>query len=92
MSCSTLIELFGHTVFSFTRGVTKHYNPEEFEFIAETFQYSQSSLESTGREWYRHPVDELIYQQYSDSEASSPDRDLGTSRLKGYRRLHGGGK
>ena len=81
MSCSTLIELFGHIMFSFTRGVTKHNNPEESEFIAETFQYSPPVLESTGREWYRHPVDELIYQQYSDREASSPDCYLGISRL-----------
>ena len=79
MSYSTLIELFGQIVFSFTRGVTKHYNPEEPEFTAESFGYSP--LESTGREWYCHPVDELIYQQYSDREASSPDRYLGTSRL-----------
>ena len=79
MSCSTLIELFGQIVFSFTRGVTEHYNPEEPEFTAESFGYSP--LESTGREWYRHPVDELIYQQYSDREASSPDCYLGTSRL-----------
>ena len=28
MSGSTLIEVFGHIVFSFTRGVTEHYNPE----------------------------------------------------------------
>ena len=79
MSSSTLIELFGHIVFSFTRGVTEHYNPEEPEFTAESFGYSP--LESTGREWYCHHVDELIYQEYSDREASSPNRYLGTSRL-----------
>ena len=28
-------------------------------------------MESTGREWYCHPVDELIYQEYSDREATS---------------------
>jgi len=78
MSSSTLIEVFGHIVFSFTRGVTEHYNPEEPEFTAEAFGYSP--LESTGREWYYHPVDELIYQEYSDKEAVSLDY-LASSRL-----------
>ena len=69
MSSSTLIEVFGHIVFSFTRGVTEHYHPEEPEFTAESFGYNP--LENTGREWYCHPVDELIYQEYSDKEATS---------------------
>ena len=64
MSSSTLIEVFGHIVFSFTRGVTEHYNPEALEFTAESFGYDP--LESTGREWYYHPVDEFIFQEYSD--------------------------
>ena len=71
MSSSTLIEVFGHIVFSFTRGVTEHYNLEEPEFTAESFGYNP--LESTGREWYYHPVDEVIYQEYSDREATSWD-------------------
>ena len=71
MSSSTLIDVFGHIVFSFTRGVTEHYNPEESEFTAESFGYNP--LESTGREWYCHPADELIYQEYSDREATSGD-------------------
>ena len=71
MSSNTLIEVFGHIVFSFTRGVTEHYNPEEPEFTAESFGYNP--LESTGREWYYHPVEELIYQEYSDREAISWD-------------------
>ena len=64
MSSSTLIEVFGHIVYSFTRGVTEHYNPEEPEFTADSFGYDP--LESTGREWYYHPVDEFIFQEYSD--------------------------
>ncbi|XP_078347213.1 uncharacterized protein LOC144632436 [Oculina patagonica] len=64
MSSSTLIEVFGHIVFSFTRGVTEHFNPEEPEFTAESFGYDP--LQSTGREWYYLPVDELIYEEYSD--------------------------
>ena len=71
MSSSTLIEVFGHIVFSFTRGVTEHYNPEEPEYTAQSFGYDP--LQSTGREWYYLPVDELIYQEYSDREATSLD-------------------
>ena len=72
MSSSTLIEVFGHIVFSFTRGVTEHYNPQEPEYTAESFGYDP--LQNTGREWYYHPVeDELIYQEYSDREATSLD-------------------
>ena len=71
MSSSTLIEVFGHIVFSFTRGVTEHYNPQEPEFTAESLGYDP--LQSTGREWNYLPVDELIYQEYSDREATSFD-------------------
>ena len=63
------MELFGHILFGFTRGVTEHYNQDEPEFTAESFGYNP--LESTGREWYCHPLDELIYQEYNDREAAS---------------------
>ena len=66
-----LAEVVGQILFSFTRGVTEHYNPEEPEFTAEFFGYDP--LESTGREWYYQPVDELIYQEYSDREATTWD-------------------
>ena len=68
---STIAELFGHILYSFTRDVTEHYNPNEPEFTAESFGYNP--LDSTGREWYCHPVDELIYQEYSDREPTSLD-------------------
>ena len=68
MSSSTLLEVFGQLVFRFTRGVTEHYNPEEPEFTLESFGYDP--LQSTGREWYYRPVDELIYQEYSDKEVT----------------------
>ena len=71
MSSSTLIEVFGHIIFSFTRDATEHYNPEEPEFTAESFGYNP--LESTGREWHYPPVDEIIYQEYSDKEATGWD-------------------
>ncbi|XP_078368580.1 uncharacterized protein LOC144652448 [Oculina patagonica] len=69
MSSSTLLEVFGHVVFSFTRDLTEHYNPEEPEFTAESFGYDP--LQSTGREWHYLPIDELIYQEYSDREITS---------------------
>ena len=69
MSSSTLLEVFGQIVFRFTRGVTEHYNPEEPEFTTESFGYDP--LQSTGREWYYLPVDELIYQEYSDRQVTS---------------------
>ena len=71
MSSSTMIEVFGRIVFSFTRGVTEHYNPKEPEFTAESFGYDP--LQSTGREWNHLPVDELIYQEYGDREVTSLD-------------------
>ena len=71
MSTSTLIEVFGHILYSFTRGVTEHYNPDEPEFTVESFGYNP--LERTGREWYCDPVEELFYQEYSDREATSLD-------------------
>ena len=71
MSTSTLIEVFGHILYSFTSGVTEHYNPDEPEFTTELFGYSP--LKSAEREWYCHPVDECIYQEYSDREATSLD-------------------
>ena len=63
------MEVLGHIVFSFTREVTEHYNPQEPEFTAEAFGYDP--LQTTGREWNYLPVDELIYQEYSDREAPS---------------------
>ena len=73
MNGNTLVEVFGHIVFSFTRGVTEHYNPQEPEYMAESFGYSP--LESTGQEWYRHgdPDEECIYQEYSEREATTLD-------------------
>ena len=73
MSSSTLIEVFGHILFSFTRGVTEHYNPQKPEYTAESFGYTP--LESTGQEWYHHgdPDEECIYQEYSDREATTLD-------------------
>ena len=71
MSSRTLLEMFSHIVFSFTRGVAEHYNPDEPEFTPEVFGYN--ALESTGREWNFFPVDEIIYQEYSDRQDATLD-------------------
>ena len=63
------MEVLGHIVFRFTQEVTEQCNPQEPEYTAEAFGYDP--LQTTGREWNYHPVDELIYQEYSDREATS---------------------
>ncbi|PFX19175.1 hypothetical protein AWC38_SpisGene16423 [Stylophora pistillata] len=69
MAVGVLIEVFGKIVFSFTRSVMEHYNPEEPAFTIESFGFNP--LESTGREWYYPPVGELIYQEYGNEESTS---------------------
>ena len=71
MGIRILAEVFGDILFRFTRSVTEHYNPEEADFTVEAFGYDP--LESTGREWYYQPVDELIYHEYGDREATTWD-------------------
>ncbi|XP_067024801.1 uncharacterized protein [Acropora muricata] len=71
MSCRTLLEKFSKIAFSFTRGVAGHYNPDEPEFTPELFGYS--AFERTGREWNFFPVDEIIYQEYSDRQDTTLD-------------------
>ena len=71
MTLGALADFFAHIVFSFTMGVTDRVNPEEPEFTLEAFGYNP--LENTGREWYHYPIDELIYQEYSDRETVSSD-------------------
>jgi len=66
MSSTTLLEIFSDIVFSFTRGVAEHYNPDESEFTPELFGYN--AFERIGLEWNFFPVDEMIYQEYSDRQ------------------------
>ena len=72
------MEVFGHIVVSFTRGVTEHINTEEHEYTAVPSGYDLFAR--TGLEWYHHPVDELIYQEYSEREATLVNY-IGTSSL-----------
>ena len=71
MTLGTFIELLSQLAICVTRGVTEQYNPDEPEFTVEAFGYSP--LQNTGREWYHYPIDELIYQEYSDRETISSD-------------------
>ena len=71
MTVGTLTELLSQLAICVTRGVTEHYNPDEPEFTVEAFGYNP--LENTGREWYYYPIDELIYQEYSDRETIGSD-------------------
>ena len=85
MTNSLLIEFFARVLFSFTRSVTQHYDPDEPE--VEILRYDDS-LSSEGREWNCQPVDKPIYQEYSPP--SDEDNDLlsvGNSRVR-YRLIN----
>ena len=66
-----LLEFFGQILYSFTRSVAEHYNFNEDENLSDLFGYD--ALDDTGKEWYYRPVDEVIYQEYSNSEATAVD-------------------
>ncbi|XP_068676904.1 uncharacterized protein [Montipora foliosa] len=80
MDGSKFIEVFGHIVFSFTRSVSEQYSPRDPDYSQETLEYSL--LQNTGREWYAQPVDEIIYQEYSDKEATVDDFLPASCRVK----------
>ena len=80
MTNSLLIEFFARVLFSFTRSVTQHYDPDEPE--VEILRYDDS-LSSEGREWNCQPVDKPMNQEYSPP--SDEDYDLmsvGNSRVR----------
>ena len=68
----TLVEIISHIVYSLTRSVAEHY-----DFAGEadqnTYLISYNPLDDTGLEWYCQPVDDLIYQEYSNREATTFD-------------------
>lgn len=71
MTGNTVVEFFGHVIFSFTRSVAEHSDFDEAERELELFGYNP--LDDTGKEWYCQPVDELIYQEYSDRDVTTFD-------------------
>ena len=69
MSGSTVIEVLGQIVFSFTRSVSLQYSPEDAHYTVAYLDYT--TWQGTGRGWYEEPVDEIIYQEYTDREATA---------------------
>ena len=77
----SIAEFFGHTLIGFTRSVTERYNFDKDENRSELFGFN--ALHDTGKEWYTQPVDEVIYQEFSNSEATAWDylRTISDTRL-----------
>ena len=67
----TIVEIIGHIIYSFTRSVAEHYDYDEAEQNSHLIGYNP--LDDTGLEWYCQPVDDLIYQEYSNSDATTSD-------------------
>ena len=58
-------------MFSFTRSVSETFSQEDPYYGQESLKYIP--LENSGLEWYAEPVDQIIYQEYSDKEATVDD-------------------
>ena len=71
MDRHALIEVFGNIVKSFTRSVSETFSPEDPSYSQESLAYIP--LENSGLEWYAEPVDQIIYQEYSDKEVTVDD-------------------
>jgi len=67
----TIAEFFGQILIGFTRSVAEQCNFDERENRLELCGYN--ALDDTGKEWYCQPVGEVIYQEYSNSEATALD-------------------
>ena len=67
----TFAELFGNIVFNFTRSVAERYESGGSDDVSNTSGYNP--FEGTGKEWYAQDTGELIYQEYSNSKATSAD-------------------
>ena len=52
-----------------TRSVAEPYNFDEDKSRSELFSFN--ALHDTDKEWYSQPVGEVIYQEYSNSEATA---------------------
>ena len=68
----TVVEIIGHIIYSFTRSVAEHYNFRD-EADQNSHLLGYNPLDDTGLEWYCQPVDDLIYQEYSNSDATKFD-------------------
>ena len=74
---STLVEVCGRLVYSFTRSVVEHVNPNGTEIIPQMCGYE--IVHNSGMEWYCQPVDEFIYQEYGSG--TEYFTNLGQARL-----------
>ena len=68
---AALAEFCDHIIYSFTKSVAEHYNFDEAQHASDLFGYNP--LDDKGTEWYCQPVDEVIFQEYSNKEATSID-------------------
>ena len=68
---TAIVEVLGKIIFNFTKSVAEHYNVDEREHASDLFGYNP--LEDRGTEWYCQPVGEVIYQEYSNVEATTGD-------------------
>ena len=71
MNLQALIEVVGNIVFGFTKSVSETFSQGDPYCSQESLEYI--SLENSGLEWYAEPVDQIIYQEYSDKEATVDD-------------------
>ena len=80
MFCHTIAEFFGHILIGFTSSVSEQYNFNENENHLELISYY--ALDDTDKEWYSQPVGEVVYQEYSSSEATARDYLRTSSRTR----------
>ena len=77
---NTVLEFIRHIIFSFTRSAAEHSDFDEAGRDLELFRYNP--LDDTGKEWYCQPVDELIYQEYSDRDVTTFDYFIRSSKIQ----------
>ena len=76
---TAFVEVCGKIIYNFTRSVAEHYNFNEREHASDLFGYNP--LEDRGTEWYCQPVGEVIYQEYSNVDATTRDYLTSGSRI-----------
>ena len=76
---TAFVEVLGKIIYNFTKSVAEHYNFNEREHASDLFGYNP--LEDRGTEWYCQPVGEVIYQEYSNVEATTRDYLTSGSRI-----------
>ena len=75
-----LIEEFGNIVFSFTPSVSETFSSEDIYRRQEFLEYLP--LENSGLERCAEPVDQMIYQEYSDKDSTVDDSSPQCCKLR----------